>query len=232
MEKCIYIANKDILECEYVKSFLIHEGFSVKTYTSGNIMINEFYSNPCDLVVLDTNIDGLDVMTVCSILRSISPVPIILLSSSTSDLDKITALNLGCDDCMCKPLSYLEFLARIKAIFRRIDLDTNVSNLDRSIVYFGDIIINKKQFNVKIKNSDVKLTKNEFELVLYLIENKDRAVSRHELLRKIWDFKNNPIDSRATDDTIKRLRKKLSTYKSTVSIKTIRGFGFRIITSE
>lgn len=231
MEKCIYIVNKDFLECEYVKSFLIDEGFSVETYTSSNIMINEFYSNPCDLIVLDTNLEGLDVMTVCSILRSISPVPIILLSSSTSDLDKITALNLGCDDCICKPFSYLEFLARIKAIFRRIHLDTTAP-LDRNIVFFGDIVINKNLFSVKVKNTDAKLTKNEFDLVLYLIENKDRAVSRHELLRKIWDFKNNPIDSRATDDTIKRLRKKLSTYKSTVSIKTIRGFGFRIIASK
>ena len=154
-------------------------------------------------------------------------MPIIIVSSKDSDIDKVTGINLGCDDYLTKPFSPLELLARIKSIFRRMELNKDTKR-DSNIIFFGDLVINKNQRNAKIKNKDINLTKNEFELIVYLIENKDRAITRDELLRKIWNFRNMDIDTRATDDTVKRLRKKLIDYDSTIYIKTIRGFGFRI----
>lgn len=88
------------------------------------------------------------------------------------------------------------------------------------------MVINKNQLSAKINNKDINLTKTEFALMIYLIENKDRAVSRDELLRKLWNLKSYEIDTRVTDDTIKRLRKKLQENNSKIYLKTIRGFGF------
>ncbi|MEG0133700.1 MAG: response regulator transcription factor [Clostridium sp.] len=227
MDKLIYIADDEKNICNLIKSFLIKDGFRVKTFSTGNLLLNEFYAEPCDLVILDIMMPGMDGLSICSILRNISSVPIIIVSAKDSDLDKVTGINLGCDDYLTKPFSPIELLARIKSIFRRIELDTEIQP-NRNIIFFGDIVINKNQYSAKVNDIDINFTKNELSLMIYLIENKDRAISRDELLRKVWDFRTNEIDTRATDDTVKRLRKKLTDYNSKTWIKTIRGFGFRI----
>lgn len=230
LNKLIYIVDDEERICNLIKSFLIKDGFRVKTYNSGTSFLDDFYANPCDLVILDIMMPGIDGLSTCSILRHISSVPIIIVSSKDSDLDKVTGINLGCDDYLTKPFSPLELLARIKSIFRRIELD-KITRPDSNIIFFGDLVINKNQHNAKIRSKDINLTKNEFALMVYLIENKDRAITRDELLRKVWNFRNMDIDTRATDDTVKRLRKKLIDYDSTIYIKTIRGLGFRIFES-
>lgn len=227
LDKLIYIADDEKNICNLIKSFLIKDGFRVKTFSTGNLLLNEFYAEPCDLVILDIMMPGMDGLSICSILRNISSVPIIIVSAKDSDLDKVTGINLGCDDYLTKPFSPIELLARIKSIFRRIELDTEIQP-NRNIIFFGDIVINKNQYSAKVNDIDINFTKNELSLMIYLIENKDRAISRDELLRKVWDFRTNEIDTRATDDTVKRLRKKLTDYNSKTWIKTIRGFGFRI----
>lgn len=231
MDKLIYIVDDEERIRNLIKSFLIKDGFKVKTYNCGSSFLDDFYATPCDLVILDIMMPGMDGLSICSILRLISSVPIIIVSSKDSDLDKVTGINLGCDDYLTKPFSPLELLARIKSIFRRIELDKDIKPRS-NILFFGDIVINKNQHSVKVKNKDINLTKNEFALIVYLIENKNRAISRDELLRKIWDFKISEVDTRATDDTIKRLRKKLIDNNSSIYIKTIRGFGFRIFEDD
>ncbi len=231
LDKLIYIVDDEERIRNLIKSFLIKDGFKVKTYNCGNSFLDDFYATPCDLVILDIMMPGMDGLSICSILRLISSVPIIIVSSKDSDLDKVTGINLGCDDYLTKPFSPIELLARIKSIFRRIDLDKD-SKPSSNILFFGDVVINKNQHSAKAKNKDMNLTKNEFALIVYLIENKNRAISRDELLRKIWDFKVSEVDTRATDDTVKRLRKKLTDHNSAIYIKTIRGFGFRIFEDD
>ena len=225
MNKLIYIVDDEEKICNLIKSFLEKDGFEVKTYNSGNEMLSDFYVNQCDLVILDIMLPGMNGLSICSILRNMSSVPIIIVSAKDSDLDKVTGINLGCDDYLTKPFSPIELLARIHSIFRRIELDRNIEP-ERNIIFFGDMVINKNQLSAKINNKDINLTKTEFALMIYLIENKDRAVSRDELLRKLWNLKSYEIDTRVTDDTIKRLRKKLQENNSKIYLKTIRGFGF------
>lgn len=227
MEKIIYIADDEINICRLIESFLIKDGFKVKTFNSGNELLDEFYANPCDLVILDIMMPGIDGLSTCSILRNMSCVPIIIISAKNSDIDKVTGINIGCDDYLTKPFSPIELLARIKSIFRRIEFCMN-SEPTRNIIQFSDITINKNQHIALINKKDINLTNNEFELMTYLIENKNRAISRDELLRKVWGFRSKEIDTRATDDAVKRLRKKLIDNSSKIYIKTIRGFGFRI----
>lgn len=227
MNKLIYIADDEANIRNLIKSFLIKDGFEVTTFETGDDLMKEFLLKPSDLVILDIMMPGMDGLSLCSILRNVSSVPIIIVSAKDSDLDKVTGITLGCDDYLTKPFSPIELLARVKSIFRRMELDKKSEPL-RNVISFGDIVINKRQLSAKIKDADINLTKNEFGLMIYLIENATRAVSREELLRQVWDFKVNEIDTRATDDTVKRLRKKLLDYNSTICIKTIRGFGFRI----
>lgn len=234
MDKLIYIADDEENICNLIKSFLQKSGFNVKTFNTSKALLDDFYSKPSDLVIFDIMMPGMDGLTACTILRNMSSVPIIVVSAKDSDLDKATAINLGCDDYLTKPFSLIELLARVKSIFRRIDLDKGVQ-ANSNILFFSDLVVNKNQFSAQINNIPLNLTKNEFSLIVYLIENKNRAVSRDELLRKVWDFKGKEIDTRATDDAIKRLRKKLLANNSKVYIKTIRGFGFKIfeeITNE
>lgn len=228
MEKLIYIADDEEKICNLIKSFLVKAGFKVNTYNSAKELLDDFYCKPSDLVILDIMMPGMDGLTTCSILRNISSVPIIIVSAKDSDLDKVTGINLGCDDYLTKPFSPIELLARIRSIFRRIEMDKAHEGTG-NILFYGDLVINKNQFSVQVQGTPINLTKNEFLLIVYLIENKDRVISREELLRKIWDFKINDIDTRATDDTIKRLRKKLLDNNSKVFIKTVRGFGFKIL---
>lgn len=134
---------------------------------------------------------------------------------------------MGCDDYMAKPFSPIELVARVQAIFRRMAMMTPDKSSD-DILICGDLKIDKARREVTKDGKTVDLTPNEFNLISYLALNSARAVSRDELLKELWKFGSSDVDTRATDDAMKRLRKKLSECGSEVKIETVRGFGFRI----
>lgn len=169
------------------------------------------------------NMDG---YSLCSLVRQKSSVPIIIVSAKDTEPDKIAGLTLGSDDYLTKPFSPMELIARIKSIFRRIELD-NSNSTETKNLSISDVTINPDLKQVEFNGADIGLTKMEFEVVYYLTINKNRAVSRSELLDKIWGFENE-VETRATDDAIKRIRKKLSDAGSNLKIETVWGFGFKI----
>jgi DNA-binding response OmpR family regulator len=168
---------------------------------------------------------GSDGLTICSMIRQMSSVPIIMLTARDSDADFIAGITLGSDDYFTKPFSPMQLVMRVKAIFRRIDMDKKP--LTNQTLEFGDIKINLASKTVisTSNNEEIQLTPNEFNLLVYLMENQHRAVSRDELLDKIWGFTGG-IETRVADDTVKRLRKKLA--DASLIIDTVWGFGFRI----
>lgn len=228
MRKIIYLADYDKSIRNLIESFLEKDGYVVKSFNEGLSLLDEFYQKPADLVILDMMLPGINGLTACTILRKLSPVPMIMISKVTNEIDKITALNLGCDDYITKPFSTLEFTSRVNAIFRRIELDHATYNVCQTLK-FEDLVIDEKKRIARIKNKIIKFTPTELSLMIYLIKNSNRAISREELLRKVWKFSSDAIDTRATDDTVKRLRKKLLLYDSNVSIQTLRGYGFSIV---
>lgn len=228
MKKIIYLADYDKNICNLIESVLEKDGYVVKSFNEGSSLLDEFYLKPADLVILDMMLPGINGLTTCAILRKLSPVPIIMISKVTNEIDKITALNLGCDDYITKPFSALELISRINALFRRIELDQATYTL-RTTLKFEDLVIDEKKRTATINNKNIKFTPTELSLMIYLIKHSNRAVSREELLRKVWKFNSDTIDTRATDDTVKRLRKKLLSYDSNVTIQTLRGYGFCII---
>lgn len=226
MEKLIYIAEDDANIRTLEKAFLVKSGFRVETFENGDMLYDTFSEKPADLIILDIMMPGTDGLTLCTKLREESSVPIIIVSAKGSDIERVAGITMGCDDYMAKPFSPIELVARVQAIFRRMEMTPDKKEND--CITCGDLKIDKARREVTKNGETVDLTATEFNVLTYLAENSERAVSRDELLQKLWDFSNESIDTRATDDTMKRLRKKLNECGSEVVIETVRGFGFRI----
>lgn len=225
-KKLIYIADDEINICNIIKSFLIKEDFAVEVFTNGRSVLEAFDQKPADMLILDIMMPEIDGYALCSLIRLKSCVPIIIVSAKDTESDKIAGFKLGGDDYLTKPFSPLELIARINSIFRRINLDKTPLN-NNQIVKISDVSINLDTKQAQVKDKPLGLTVMELSLLHYLIENKNRAVSRDELLDKVWGF-NNKVETRATDDMIKRIRKKLFDADSNLKIKTVWGFGFTI----
>lgn len=229
-KKLIYIADDEINICNIIKSFLIKEGFEVEIFTDGRSILEAFNRKQPDMLILDIMMPEIDGYALCSLVRLKSCIPIIIVSAKDTESDKITGFKLGGDDYLTKPFSPLELIARIHSIFRRMNMDKSSSSSNQ-IIKISDVSINLDTKQAEVKGKPLGLTGMELSLLYYLIENKNRAVSRSELLDKIWGF-NNKVETRATDDMIKRIRKKLSDTGSNLNIHTIWGFGFTIYDNQ
>ncbi|HOE56928.1 MAG TPA: response regulator transcription factor [Bacillota bacterium] len=229
-KKLIYVADDEVNICNIIKSFLIKEGYEVEVFNNGKSIYEAFIAKPADMLIIDIMMPGVDGYSLCSQVRQMSGVPVIIVSAKDTDPDKIAGLTLGCDDYLTKPFSPMELIARIKSIFRRIELDKMHIGTGEGIK-LSDISINNNTKKAEFDGKDIGLTGMEFSLLYYLAVNKDRAVSRSELLDKVWGFENE-VETRATDDMVKRIRKKLLESGSTLKIETVWGFGFRLMDGE
>jgi len=122
--KRIYIADDETNIREAIEAFLCNEGYEVAGFATGDDLLARFQEDPCDLVILDVMMPGSNGFVVCKAIRAASPVPIIMLTARDSDLDYATGLSLGSDDYFTKPFSPMSLVMRVKAIFRRVELDT------------------------------------------------------------------------------------------------------------
>lgn len=228
MGKLIYIADDEKNIRELITCFLKNDGFEVNAFENGDDLLAAFLEKPADMIILDIMMPGTDGLTICSKIREQHNVPIIMVSARDSELDRITGITMGSDDYLAKPFSPMELVARVKAIFRRIDFDKGNANTAAELVY-GDLMIDSHNKLAQINGVPIDFTPTELALMIYLITNKERAVSREELLKNVWQF-DFDVDTRATDDVVKRLRKKLQT--SNVKISAVWGFGFRLELEE
>lgn len=220
----IYIADDEENIRELLQQFLEREDYTVKSFENGDDLLSESKNQEADLVILDVMMPGTDGFSVCAELRKNSNIPIILLTARGTDADYITGFTLGCDDYFTKPFSPVKLTMRVNAIFKR--LNTEGLKQDESLV-FSDISLMPSKKTATCKGEELKLTNTEYKLLCFLIKEKDRAVSRDELLTEIWGY-GAGVETRATDDTVKRLRKKLKDLGSSVLIDTVWGYGFKL----
>ena len=225
MTKRIYAADDEANIRNLVEIFLKKEGYAVETFETGDALLDAFRKNPSDLVILDVMMPGLDGFAICATIRQISHVPIIMLTARDSDTDYVSGIALGSDDYFTKPFSPMALVMRVKAIFRRIEMDKKEYTETNREIAFGDITININSKRVTCGSGVLDLTPNEYSLLTYLVENKERAIPREELLDKIWGY-NSAVETRVADDTVKRLRKKIA--DSVTVIETVWGYGFRL----
>ena len=223
MAKKIYIADDDPNIRKLIQGFLVKEGYEVEAFENGDKLLARFKEQESDLVILDVMMPGRDGFMICDDIRRISPVPIIMVTARDTDTDFVLGIQLGSDDYITKPFSPMTLTMKVRAIFRRIELDKGPS-LSTELSY-GDIVIHPDQKMVKVAGESVDLAPNEYALLKYLVKNQDRAISREELLDKVWGY-TTAVETRVTDDTLKRLRKKIA--DSEVIVETVWGFGFRL----
>jgi DNA-binding response OmpR family regulator len=229
-DKLVYIADDEVNICNIIKSFLVKEGYNVETFNDGQSILDAFNKKPADLLVIDVMMPKIDGFSLCRKVREKSSVPIIIVSAKDTETDMIAGLTLGGDDYLTKPFSPMELIARIKTIFRRIDLDQKLSE-NTEIFNIGDLTIDINGKEVTLEEKSLGFTAMEFSLFYFLAKNKNKAVSRSVLLDKIWGF-GSEVETRAADDMIKRIRKKLIDCGSVLKIETIWGYGFRIVDKD
>lgn len=227
MTKIIYFADDEKNIRDLVVPFLEHDGFTVRAFETGDLLLEAYKNQKPDLVILDIMMPGTNGLDVMKSIRQYDNVPIIMLTARDSDVDFITAFNLGTDDYFTKPFSPIKLSLHVKALFKRLD-EKAIKNDTQ--YQFLDLTLDTEKRIVLLSNEEMPLTKTEFDFLLVLIEKPETAFSRETLLNRIWGF--DDIESRAVDDTIKRLRKKFKQYHSQVSIKTVWGYGFKLIKED
>ena len=172
----------------------------------GQQALDMFVPDKYDLILLDLMLPKVDGMEVCQRIRSISNVPIIMLTAKDDDMDKIMGLEFGADDYMTKPFNMLELKARIKTIFRRVE--GNEKSKESQTLSAKNMVVNLENRSVEIDEKDVSLTAKEFDLLQLFITNKGKVYDREKLLELIWKYEYLG-DLRTVDVHIRRLREKI-----------------------
>ena len=231
MNKTILVIDDEKNIRDLIKFNLESEDYQVKTASTGKEGL-DLIDDSIDLIILDLMLPEIDGLTVCKKIRNnkdYSFIPIIMLTAKSEEVDKILGLEIGADDYMTKPFSPRELLARIKAIFRRIN-DNNQSEKEKSkdeIITIGNLELDQNRHEARKNGKPLKLTPKEFELLKYLLFNKNRVLTRDLLLEKIWGYTYSG-DTRTVDVHIRRLRKKIGKNY----ITTVRGVGYKFVEME
>jgi DNA-binding response OmpR family regulator len=229
-QKRIYIADDDDNIRQVIRTFLISDGYAVEDFPTGDLLLERFRQSPADLVVLDVMMPGSDGFTVCTELRKSSTVPIIMLTARDSENDFAMGLGLGSDDYITKPFSAMALLMRVRAIFRRIDFESQKHTVPAAgSVSIGHLSLDEEGRHILRDGKPLALTPTEYEVLKYLMLHAGQAVSREDLLNQVWGFET-AVETRATDDTVRRLRQKLD--GCGVTIAAVWGFGFRLEEKE
>ena len=223
----IFIADDEKNIRDLLGKFLEDAGHEVRLFENGDSLLTELDNSVPDIVVLDVMMPGIDGFTACSRIRKAHPdITILLLTARDTDADFMTGFMAGCDDYLTKPFSPLKLTLKENAILSK--LGKNEKNTDE--MAFGDLSVDVSSFSCRVLDSELKLTKTEFQVLSLLLSTPEKAVSRDKLLSDIWGY--SEVETRVTDDTMKRLRKKLKDAGSRVHIETIWGFGFKLTLSE
>ncbi len=231
----ILIVEDDTSLAEVTGDFLTDNGFSIMKCFSGSKALETLKHCSFRLIILDINLPDLIGFDVCSLIRRTTNVPIIFLSARISDTDKITGLDLGADDYISKPYSLNELLSRIKAQMRRTyDYNSESKSSkagqtppDEDSITFGNVVVNFTGRKVFISGVEKDFPAKEFDLLAYLIRNRNKSISKETLFNAVWGY--DSIGEISTLSVhIRRLREKIEEDPSNpIYIKTIWSVGFR-----
>lgn len=224
----IYIVDDDAKICEIIERYLEAEGYEVRSFLRGEQAMEAWKQERPDMFILDIMMPGMDGYEFCRRIRAESMVPIIMVSAKDDEVDKIVGLELGSDDYLSKPFSPRELVARVKTMFRRIDaMHTEKDGGTPQTVQVGDLMFYPEQRRVVKNEEDLPFTTKEYELLVFFGMNRNKPFTREQLLNQVWGY-DYIGDERAIDDLIKRIRKKLNSVHSTVEIKTVWGYGYKL----
>ncbi len=230
MTKKILVVDDESSIVTLLQYNLEQAGFTVETASDGLEGFNAVLESKPDLIVLDLMLPKMDGMEVCKALRLQKiNTPIIMLTAKDDEFDKVLGLELGADDYMTKPFSPREVTARVKAVLRRsvAAVEETPQKASDQAFEFGSLRVYPDRFEVFLGEETLEFTPKEFELLVYLMENKNRVLTRDQLLSAVWNY-DFAGDTRIVDVHISHLRDKIEdNSRKPIFIKTIRGLGYK-----
>ena len=220
MDNCILIVDDEARMRKLIKDFLQAKGFSILEAEDGEKALEMFEENKSkiNLILLDVMMPKLDGWSVLRQIRQNSKVPIIMLTARGEEQDELFGFELGVDEYISKPFSPKILVARVEAILKRTQKNV------KQIKDYGGIEVDKEGRTVKVDGKPIELSLREYELLIYLIENENIALSRDKILNNVWNY-DYYGDSRTIDSHIKKIRHKLG--KKGKYIQTMRGVGYK-----
>lgn len=221
--KTLLVVDDEVNIREVIKEYAMAYDYHVLTASDGQLAIDIIRKHEVDLIVLDIMMPNLDGFSAIKQIKAIKDVPIIMLSARFEEHDKLLGFELGIDDYMVKPFSLKELMARIKTILHRRNIKTNKQDV------FDQLVIDYDAKTITIEDERISCTPKEFELLSFMIQHKNQALSRDVLLNKVWNY-NYYGDDRTVDTHIKMLRKSLKEYRH--YIVTVRGTGYKFETKH
>jgi DNA-binding response OmpR family regulator len=225
--KHIFVVDDDKDIRILIKKYIEKEGYKVTIFSDGTHVYNEICRLSPDLIVLDIMMPGIDGIELCKKIRKDYDIPIIFVSARGEEVDRIIGLEIGGDDYLSKPFSPRELIARIKNIFKRLDRVNNQNVVEQKDIVIKNVCLSIQKRIIEVNHVIISLTVKEFETIKLLMENCNIPISREVLLEKVWGY-DYIGETRVIDDVIKRLRKKLKSAKSELTINTVWGVGYKI----
>lgn len=222
MNKTVLIADDEARMRKLIADFLVREGYTILEADNGQTALDQLSKEKIDLVILDVMMPECDGWTVCRKIREKSlSIPVIMLTAKGEETDQLLGFETGADEYITKPFSPKVLTARVNALFRRMGHQQSRS--------YGNLRINLEARSVSVDGRRIELSPKEYDLLMYLAENKGRALSREQILNHVWSY-DYFGDLRTVDTHINRLRNKMDSQSGL--IQTIRGFGYRFETVE
>lgn len=222
----IYCVEDDNGIRELISCALRSGGYGVKAFPMAKPFYEELETSLPSLILLDImlpNEDGLSVLSKLKADPKYKDIPVIMLTAKSSEIDKVSGLELGADDYITKPFGVMEMLSRIKAVLRR----TARQEDDSEVLTIREVSLDVSKRMVSVNGQEVALTYREFELLMYLMRHVSIAVSRDKLMERVWGYEF-AGETRTVDMHIKTIRQKLEAAGCTDIIKTVRGVGYKV----
>lgn len=220
MEKIIIVEDDEKLRNE-LETFLNNNGYQVETLKKFDNTIQDILKLNADLILLDINLPNADGEYVCKEIRKQSQIPIIIVTSRNNELDELLSLNYGADHYITKPFNLQILLAKMASLLRRSNIGTGY--LDK--IDGKEFILNLSKSTIEKDGKEIELTKNEFKILKYLVEQREKIVSREDIMECLWDSESF-IDDNTLTVNITRLRNKLEELNLKELLQTKRGQGY------
>lgn len=226
MSRILIIEDEKNL-ARFVELELKHEGYDIQVEYNGRKGLDAALAEDFDAILLDLMLPELNGLEVCRRLREVKNTPIIMMTARDSVIDRVSGLDHGADDYIVKPFAIEELLARLRALLRRIDLESEQQSTKQTTVTYKDLTIEKENLVVKRGDEVINLTKREYELLLTLMENINVVLARDVLLNKVWGYESE-VETNVVDVYIRYLRNKIDRPGEKSYIQTVRGTGYVI----
>lgn len=225
MSTRVLIIDDEPKFARFLEMELTYEGYEVAKALDGRTGLQLAESGEFDLILLDIMLPGLNGMEVLRRIRRVSQVPIIMLTARDSVIDKVSGLDQGADDYITKPFAIEELLARIRTALRKTAATSGSQN--ELVLSAGGVQLDVQRRTVTVRGTPVELTKREFDLLQYMLENKGVVLSRDSLLQDVWGF-DFEGETNVVDVYIRFLRSKIDEVFGIKLISTVRGVGYVI----